>query len=278
MIHAITARISALIALLTLVVLMPLSAFAAVSDWAENEGGRMRIVLSQPDATGKRQGALEIEPKQGWITYWREPGDAGIPPQLASDPGSPYTISALRFPVPKRIDTGDITDIGYDGPVVLPFTLEAATADASDPLVATAFIGICRNICIPFQANFTLPLTPDVAEDATALAVVTQAEKTMPEQPSADFKVSEIKMAKDLSKLTLTLTLPKASSAEPQIFVTGPSGYVFTDFEGRRALNGTYVATFPIEKLPKDYSTKGQTWGLLAVTGLRAMEAPLAFD
>lgn len=265
-------------ALIILILLAPVSASAAVSDWAENEGGRMRLVISPPDADGRRLGALEIEPLNGWITYWREPGDSGIPPQLAPDPGSPHTISPLRFPVPKRLDTGDVRDIGYDGPVVLPFVLETSAEGSNDPLNATAFIGLCRNICIPFQANFSMPLIPDPAKDAEATAVIAKAETTMPEAPSEDFAVDTVEMADDLSSLTVTITLPGSSRGDPQLFVTGPSGYVFTEFNGRRKPNGDYEAIFPIDKLPKGYTITNQQWRLLAISTLRAMEAPLAFD
>ncbi|SMC91084.1 protein-disulfide reductase DsbD domain-containing protein [Rhizobium sp. RU36D] len=251
---------------------------AATSEWTSNEGGRMRLILAPPDAEGRRAGALEIEPLPGWITYWREPGDSGIPPQLAADPGSPYMISALAYPVPRRIDVGDVRDIGYDGPVTFTFTLEAAADAANVPLNATAFIGICRNICIPFQASFSLPLTPDATKDAEALAVIARAAATMPQAPSDDFKVASFEMTADLKQLTVNLQLPKTARGEPELFVTGPSGYVFTHFEGRRAPDGNYRAVFPIEKLPRNYTFSGQSWSVLAVSGTRAMESPLAFD
>jgi DsbC/DsbD-like thiol-disulfide interchange protein len=253
-------------------------AAAATSDWATNEGGRMRLVIAPPDAEGRRAGALEIEPLPGWITYWREPGDSGIPPQLAPDPGSPYTISPLTYPVPKRIDVGDVRDIGYDGPVTLTFTLETSANAADAPLNATAFIGICRNICIPFQANFSVPLTPDPAEDAEASAVIARAAASMPEAPSAEFKVDTFEMAADLRELTITLTLPKTSRGQPELFVTGPSGYTFTRYEGQHGMDGRYRAVFPVDKLPKGYAISGRTWSVLAVSGTRAMESPLVFD
>lgn len=267
------------LASLALIFCLPASVCsAATSEWTSNEGGRMRLILAPPDAEGRRAGALEIEPLPGWITYWREPGDSGIPPQLAADPGSPYTISPLTYPVPRRIDVGDVRDIGYDGPVTFTFTLEAAADAANVPLNATAFIGICRNICIPFQANFSLPLTPDATKDAEALAVIARAAATMPEAPSDDFKVASFEMAADLKQLTLNLQLPKTSRSEPELFVTGPSGYVFTHHEGRRAADGSYRAVVPIEKLPRNYAISGQRWSVLVVSGTRAMESPVVFD
>ena len=54
-------------------------ASAAVSDWMTSEGGRMRLSALADDESGKVTAILEIEPSPGWKTYWRAPGDAGMP-------------------------------------------------------------------------------------------------------------------------------------------------------------------------------------------------------
>ena len=58
-------------------------AFASATDWLEVNGGRVRLVTSGlPDSSGLLNGALEIDLEPGWKTYWRDPGDAGVPPQI----------------------------------------------------------------------------------------------------------------------------------------------------------------------------------------------------
>ena len=107
------------------------AARAETSDWALNEGGRMRLVVLPADEQGNRAAALQIEPSPGWITYWREPGDAGIPPSITLAPDSGYKISEIGYPVPKRLDNGDLRDIGYDGAVTLPLVLSGPAGGAS---------------------------------------------------------------------------------------------------------------------------------------------------
>lgn len=82
----------------------------------------MRVASLAMDADGVVRGVLQIEPKDGWITYWREPGEAGIPPQITPDPASGVSLTTMAYPVPKLIENGDITDIGYDHAVSLPFS------------------------------------------------------------------------------------------------------------------------------------------------------------
>ncbi|RUX21351.1 hypothetical protein EOA27_06205, partial [Mesorhizobium sp. M2A.F.Ca.ET.037.01.1.1] len=60
-----------------------LPAEASSSIWYNSEGGKVRLVTTgKPDEAGKIRGVLDIALKPGWKTYWRDPGDAGVPPQL----------------------------------------------------------------------------------------------------------------------------------------------------------------------------------------------------
>ncbi|MBW8321207.1 MAG: cytochrome C biogenesis protein [Rhizobium sp.] len=254
---------------------------AETSAWAVNEGGRMRLVVLPADEQGKRAGALQIEPSPGWITYWREPGDAGIPPSITLAPDSGYTLTEVAYPVPKRIDSGDLRDIGYDGPVTLPLVL-SGPADgrlSSGELKASVFIGLCRNICIPFQAEFQLALTLSETTDTEETELVAAARRTLPEPPSADFAVRSHALSADGKALSLTVTVPEATRQdEAEIFVTGPSGHVFFKERERRLEGNGLSVVLPISGLPRKYDIHGKRWGVLVKAGGRAMETTLAFD
>lgn len=258
--------------------LLPTGGRAVMSDWASNEGGRMRLVVLDADANGNRAAVLQIEPNPGWTTYWREPGDSGIPPSVTFAPGSPFGLASLSFPVPKRLDNGDVRDIGYDTAVSLPMVLTGPFSQATMPLDATVFIGLCRNICIPFQADLTVALSPGTEASAEEAAILVDAQTRLPESPSADFAVSGFAMAADLKKLRLELVLPKGASERPQIMATGPNGYVFTDYSATPTADGRLTVELPIAKLPRHYSIASKTWQVLVISGDRAMESPLAFD
>lgn len=253
---------------------------AATSEWAVNEGGRMRLVVLPADSDGKRAAALQIEPSAGWITYWREPGDAGIPPTISLAPESGYTLSEVAFPVPKRIDNGDMRDIGYDKAVTLPLTLSRSAGSApADELKASVFIGLCKNICIPFQAEFQLSLELSDAALAEEAALVTSARKALPEHPSPDFSVRQHALNADATSLSVTLTLPEGvAKEEPEIIVTGPSGRVFLDQSERQLSGRELTVAVPIKGLPRNYDIHGKSWGILVKAGGRAMETTLAFD
>ena len=257
------------------------SVHAEMSGWAENEGGRMRLVALAPDAGGKIRAALQIEPKAGWITYWKEPGGNGIPPQLTIAAESGVTLDAIAYPVPKHFFNGAIEDIAYDAPVTLPLSLSAAGKGPVE-IDAGAFIGICKDICIPFQANFQLKLGPAMQSRPQEEAILQAADASLPKPPSADFDVTAHAMSPDRKTLSLTLVLPSEApgdgKAAPDIIVTGPSGYAFTKQIGGKRDGATFKVDVSIGKLPKDYDISGKRWGVLVMDGARAMETTLAFE
>jgi DsbC/DsbD-like thiol-disulfide interchange protein len=251
---------------------------AETTDWAGNEGGRMRIVALAPDTRGIVRGALQIEPKAGWITYWREPGDAGIPPHINFPSSSDVTLQKMSYPVPKRFDNGELRDIGYDGPVAFPFELKIKDPSKPAKLTASTFIGLCRNICIPFQADFSLSLNQEGGTSFSEAMIINDAETKLPEKPSSDFAVTHYTVSADGDQLRLRLRLPKDAIKKPKVIVTGPEGHVlFSDDKGKRD-GDDYSVALPVGKLPKDYDMKGKRWGILVLAGPRAMETSLAFE
>jgi DsbC/DsbD-like thiol-disulfide interchange protein len=251
-------------------------AHAEISDWAYNEGGRMRLVTLPPGKDGTVRGGLQIEPNSGWITYWKEPGDAGIPPQIVLSPETNALLSRLDYPVPKRIDSGTLRDIGYDHPVTLPFELVAKDPNKPLDIGVSAFVGLCRNICIPFQAEFKINLDREAATPVQEALILAEAQAKLPEAPSADFAVTHYALTGD-EMLRLKLRLPPATTEPPQVIVTGPQGYAFFDSRNGRRDSEGYVLDVEIEKLPKNYHVQGKQWSILVIAGNRAMETSLAF-
>lgn len=251
---------------------------AATSAWATSDGGRMRLIVLPAGPDGTRQAGLQIEPNSEWFTYWREPGDAGIPPQITAEPGSAVTLSALSFPVPKRVDLGKIRDVGYDSPVVFPFTLSNANRESHNPLKITAFIGLCHNICIPFQAELSIDLSQEETTNVEEAQLIDRAKARLPATPTEDFFVSGFRMKDDLSSLDVNVRLPEGSKEEPRILLTGPEGYLFTEYQTISNKGAERTLRIALPKMPRNYTVSGKTWHILIVAGhKRAMEAPLAF-
>ncbi|MBB3659542.1 DsbC/DsbD-like thiol-disulfide interchange protein [Rhizobium sp. BK650] len=238
----------------------------------------MRLVALPPDGNGHMRAGLQIEPKPGWITYWREPGNNGIPPQITIAPQSGVTLDAISYPVPRHITDGNkVDDIAYDAPVTLPLSLRTSKT-GSFILDATAFVGICKDICIPFQAQFSLKIGAVAQSRPQEEAILQAATARLPEAPSADFEIVAHAMSPDLKQLSLKVMLPEERSETPDIIVTGPNGYAFSRQVNTARGGKAYATDIAIGKLPKDYDIHGKQWGVLIIDGARAMETTLAFD
>ena len=186
--HALLPIALASVALASLAAISP--ANASSSQWYEAEGGRVRLVTTGPaDDKGVLQGALEIDLKPGWKTYWRDPGDAGVPPTLDASASSNIASAELSFPAPHRFDDGFAIWAGYKEPVSFPVAFTLTDARQPATIEAKVFLGICETICIPVQATFAVdPASdPDNADDA---AVVQAALDALPGPEQPDFGVT----------------------------------------------------------------------------------------
>ncbi len=252
------------------------AARAETSAWADNEGGRMRLVALAADGDGHIRAGLQIEPKPGWITYWREPGNAGIPPQVTvSTPG--VKLDTMLYPVPKHIVTEAVDEVAYDSMVTLPLRLTATDAKPAK-LEVEAFIGICKDICIPFQAKLSLDFLSPPQSRPEEKAILDAAEARLPMEPSSDFEVTAHALSPDMKELSLEITLPEAGETAPQVIVAGPSGYAFTKRKTSKRDGTSFSTTIAVGKLPRNYDVKGKTWSALVIDGDRAIETPLVFE
>lgn len=154
MVHAAFARPILIASLLCVTSLQ--TAWAATSRWEDADGARLRIV-TEPLKPGMAtlRGVLQVDLEPGWKTYWREPGSSGIPPQVSAS-GAADGVT-IHFPVPVRIEDEYGSLAGYKEPVALPLTFTLAPGGGDD-LDANVFLGICREVCVPVSARFTVPL------------------------------------------------------------------------------------------------------------------------
>ena len=183
----------------------------------------------------------------------------------------------MSFPVPRPITVGAIQEIGYDAPVTLPLDFRVEGKQPAK-LELTAFIGLCKDICIPFQAELSLPLSTAGQSTPHEQALLDAADAALPQAPAPDFAVESHSLSADAKTLSLRLTLPEASGDAPRVYVTGPTGYVFFKQANGRRDGKTFTTDITIGKLPKNYDIKGKNWGALVIDGTRAMETTLAFE
>lgn len=199
---------------------------ASSSAWHDSEGGRIRLVTSGvPDQAGRLHGVLDIALKPGWKTYWRDPGDSGVPPQIDVTASTNVSEAALAFPAPRRHDDGYGVWAGYDRPVSLPVTFTLASARKAATIEARVFLGVCETICIPVQATLTLDPASD-PQNAADAALIEAGFAALPGRAKAGFEARPVPMPGDTETLVVEADAPGDPGAV-DFFVAGEDGYMF---------------------------------------------------
>jgi DsbC/DsbD-like thiol-disulfide interchange protein len=132
------------------------------SPWLELHGARARLLAGPPasEASKAYLAGLEVSLAEGWKTYWRTPGDAGVPPLFDWAGSSNAATIKVLYPAPHRMQEPGAQTIGYTSTVIFP--VEVTPGDPGKPveLKLTAEFGICREICVPADAKLSLALSP----------------------------------------------------------------------------------------------------------------------
>ena len=117
-----------------------------------------RILGGWRAGDGSHVAALEITMPEGWHTYWRAPGEVGIPPLFDWSGSEGVRRVSVSWPVPQVFEDGGVRSYGYETRVVLPLRVELAPG-ATPHLALSGDIGVCKDICVPatIRAEGTLP-------------------------------------------------------------------------------------------------------------------------
>ena len=107
---------------------------------------------------GNAEAGLSIEMEPGWKTYWKMPGDAGIPPQFDWAGSSNLESIEVMYPIPGRFkDLGGET-VGYHDQVVFPLLARSKNSAEPVSLKLNLFFAVCKDICIPANSEISLDL------------------------------------------------------------------------------------------------------------------------
>lgn len=170
--------------------------------------------------TGWRQDAthvagLTIRMAPGWHTYWRAPGDSGIPPSFNWSGSSNIAGVAVRFPVPEVLDQYGSRSIGYTDEVTFPLLIRTRDPNAPVRLRGEIAIGVCDEICVPVTLNVAADLPAGGARDPGLSAL-------LKDQPEAGGHLTcEISPIADGLRLVATAALPKMRGEEVAVIETG---------------------------------------------------------
>ncbi|HEX2255181.1 MAG TPA: protein-disulfide reductase DsbD domain-containing protein [Afifellaceae bacterium] len=241
---------------------------AAQSDWAEADNSRLRLLLV-PGEDGTLSGGVEIALEPGWYTYWRTPGEAGIPPQL--DFGGSDNVAAVEvhYPVPERHDDGTSLSLVYFDHVVFPLTVTPADPARPVELRLDALYGVCEKICIPAKAAAAVALAEGAPDDPLARIAIGEARRRVPGPPQPG-RLAVESVTLDGEALAIEAAVPPEGPVD--LFAEGPADWYLGQPEPVARDGAAARFRLDLAGRPQEAAVAGQTFRFVVVGGGEAAE------
>lgn len=257
---------------------LPRAAVAeSASAWAKGAQSEARLIGAgpAPDGGGLLAG-LEIHLEPRFITYWRDPGDAGVPPTFSFAGSTNLGSATVRYPAPSRLDEAGETAFGYRDDVIFPIVVVPVDPGKPVGLAVTLGYAVCHDICLPARADLRLALDRAPAPEA---ARVRDALRSVPRPaaigaPGPAPAVLAVTAPDADGGFTVRASLPASGGT---LFVEAPEGWAYA--AGPATPDGPGRAVFPVKRLdaPKgEASPKAPlTLTLTSAEGAVEVAAPL---
>jgi len=242
------------------------------SPWQRDGHSAVRLLA------GSRSGAVllggiafQLDP--GWKTYWRNPGDSGVPPRFDFSKSENIEAVTVLWPAPRKFDDGaGGHSLGYRDQIVLPLRIVAKHADKPVTLRADIDYAVCEKICIPVQAFAELPFTSVAStEDSTLFAALDSVPKPATIGDPNPLSIRDVKRD---GKSTVLVDVVSPEAREVSLFVEGPTPD--WSLPVPELLNdsppGVKRFAFELEGLPPGANPEGAALKLTLVGGDRSYE------
>jgi DsbC/DsbD-like thiol-disulfide interchange protein len=191
------------------------------SPWQRDGHSAVRLLA------GSRSGAvllggIAFQLQQGWKTYWRTPGDSGVPPRFDFSKSDNVDAVTVMWPAPLKFDDGaGGISLGYHDQPVLPLRIVPKNVDKPVTLRAEINYAVCEKICIPVEANAELPFNSVASTEDSALFA---ALDTVPKPANVgDPNPLTIRDVKREGKSSVLVDVVTPDARDVNLFVEGPT-------------------------------------------------------
>jgi len=191
------------------------------SPWQRDVHSAVRLLA------GSRSGAvllggIAFQLQSGWKTYWRTPGDSGVPPRFDFSKSDNVEAVTVLWPAPQKFEDGaGGTSLGYHDQVVLPLRIVAKNVDKPVTLRADINYAVCENLCIPVDASAELAFNSVASTEDSALFA---ALDTVPKPANVgDPNPLTIRDVKREGKAEVLVDVVTPDARAVNLFVEGPT-------------------------------------------------------
>jgi len=200
---------------------------AVATQWVSLHDARVRLVAGPAAGDSKAYLAgVEVELAEGWKTYWRMPGDAGVPPMFDWSKSINTAAITVLYPAPMRMEEAAAQTVGYKKSVMFP--VEVKPLDPAKPVVLDLQmeLGICRDICIPGEVQLSLTIPPSGLSGASPVkAWLERVPRPQPLRGAGDPELKGVTAVLEgpSPRLLVEVAFP-GGAKDADVFIEAPDG------------------------------------------------------
>jgi len=171
-------------------------------------------------------GGIGFQLQPGWKTYWRTPGDSGVPPRIDFSKSDNVESVKILWPAPVKFPDGaGGTSFGYKNQVMLPLRIVAKSPDKPVTLRAAISYAVCEKVCIPVEAQAELAFVSVAStEDGAISAALDTVPKPARVGDAAPISIREVRREGNVVQVDVAVQDDKAmKDRDIQLFVEGPT-------------------------------------------------------
>ena len=136
---------------------------------------------------------LSIKLEKGWKTYWRSPGQVGLPPEIDWEDSTNVLHTKFYWPTPERFQEFEIENYGYSNKVIFPINIVLKNPGESTSLTANISILVCKDVCIPKSFILKLSLSEvEVIDPLSREELSSSLAKIPVDGPNSQFKLNSV--------------------------------------------------------------------------------------
>jgi DsbC/DsbD-like thiol-disulfide interchange protein len=249
------------------------------SPWTEGHRSRVRLVAGGADGAGQLAG-VEISLDPGFKTYWRNPGEAGLPPTFDWSKSTNVGAIEVLWPAPRRSEDAGGVSYGYEGQVLFPVRTRAQDPSKPVGLALKIDYGVCKDICIPAQAELSvkLPANASASTRAAIEAALARVPTPQPLNADAELAVLGVEPSAGAGKPRLAVRVRAPLDSNPTLFVEGPDNW-FLLAAPQAVAPGAGAKAFLVDVLERPRDAAGPIHlRFTLVAGDRAVETTTSLD
>jgi DsbC/DsbD-like thiol-disulfide interchange protein len=249
------------------------------SAWSEDIRSAVRIVAgTNKNGDSQLRAGIEIKMQPGWKTYWRYPGDSGVPPHFDFSNSENLKTATVLYPAPHLFTDETGQSLGYKERVVFPVVVSPQQPGKPVRLRLKIDYAVCEKLCVPAEGRAELTLGPGNSAHNSELSA---AEGRVPRQVTAAQAGLTARRVNTSAKplVAVDLTAPAGQSVE--LFVEGPTPQWALPVPKpvKPAPAGRAQFSFELDGSPPGIDPKGQfDLTFTVVTGERAVEVKTRLD